>query len=157
MNTDNNLIFLPVSLNITGKKIVIIGGGKVGMHKATILSRFTKEATVFSPDFREGFRALPFTLIQKKYEKEDLRGVFLAYICTENEVLNRQIKQDAQELGVLASVCDNPALCDIASPAIYQEGAICISVSSNATDVRRSLRIRDRIIEWVQIDKESLK
>ncbi|MDO4164877.1 MAG: bifunctional precorrin-2 dehydrogenase/sirohydrochlorin ferrochelatase [Bacteroides sp.] len=149
-NTEN--IFLPVALNITGKKIVIVGGGRVGLHKATILHRFTDEATVISPEFREGFSELPFTLMQKSYEREDLRGAFLVYVCTENEQLNIQIKQDAEELGVLASVCDNPPLCDFISPAIYREGDISIAVSSNAKDVRRSIRVRDRIKEWAQQD-----
>jgi siroheme synthase (precorrin-2 oxidase/ferrochelatase) len=38
-----NLQFLPVSVNITGKKIVLIGGGEVAFHKASIMYRFTAE------------------------------------------------------------------------------------------------------------------
>lgn len=156
MHIESGNTFLPISLNITGKKIVIIGGGKVGLHKATILHRFTDEATIISPIFREGFKELPFTLIQKTYDKEDIRDAFLAYICTENEELNTRIKQDAETLGVLASVCDNPPLCDFISPAIYQEENVSIAVSSNAQDVRRSIRIRDRIKNLAQKDKELL-
>ena len=146
-------VFLPVSVNITGRKILIIGGGKVGFHKATILSRFTVNAIIISPEFHEGFASLPFTLIKKRYAQSDLEGAFLVYICTENEQLNRQIKEDARALGILASVCDNPSLCDFVSPAIFSEGHITISVASNAKDVRRSIAIRDRIGKLV-INKE---
>lgn len=152
-----NTTFLPVALNITGKRIVIIGGGKVGLHKATILSRFTQEATVVSPEFREGFRELPFTLVRKAYEEEDLRGAFLVYICTENEELNARIKRDAEAQGVLASVCDNPPLCDFISPAIFRAGHISIAVSTNAREVRRAIRIRDRIKELSQRDSTLLE
>ena len=102
------MTFLPIGLNVTGKRILIIGGGKVGLHKATILHRFVSEAVVISPKFNEGFDELPFARIQKEYEPADLDGAFLVYICTENEALNRQIKHDAEARGILASVCDNP-------------------------------------------------
>lgn len=145
-----DLIFLPVSVNITNKKILIIGGGKVGYHKATILSGFTDNVTVISPGFQEGFEGLPFTQVKKEYEKKDLEGVFLVYICTENEALNVRIKNDAETLGVLASVCDSPELCDFISPAIYKNGHVTIAVSSNARNVRQSIAIRNKICDCIR-------
>ncbi|MBQ8710781.1 MAG: bifunctional precorrin-2 dehydrogenase/sirohydrochlorin ferrochelatase [Bacteroidaceae bacterium] len=144
-SSDSRLHFLPVNINIEGKRILIIGGGRVGLHKATVLSRFTDGATIISPSFREGFEKLPFRLLQKAYEPTDLDGAFLVYICTENEELNRRIKQDAEQRRVLASVCDNPLLCDFTSPAICRQGDLLVAVSSDARDVRRSMRIRDVI------------
>ncbi|MDR0697844.1 MAG: bifunctional precorrin-2 dehydrogenase/sirohydrochlorin ferrochelatase [Tannerella sp.] len=144
-----DLMFLPVSVNITNKKILIIGGGKVGYHKATILRGFTDNVTVVSPEFQEGFEGLPFTLVKKEYGKEDLEGMFLVYICTENEALNVRVKNDAETLGILASVCDNPELCDFISPAICKNGNVTIAVSSNARNVRRSIAIRDRICDLI--------
>lgn len=141
----NDLNFLPISINITNKKILIIGGGKVGFHKASILNRFTDKATIISPQFHEGFKDLPFELIEKKYESTDLNGAFLVYVCTENKLLNSQIKTDAEALGILASVCDNPPLCDFISPAIYKKENVTIAVSSNARDVYQSLDIRNQI------------
>ena len=140
-----SLLFLPISVNIAGKKILIIGGGKVGYHKAVILNRFTDSATVISPKFHEGFDSLLFECIQKRYAKEDLCGAFMVYICTENHLLNHQIKKDAEQLGILASVCDDPAFCDFVSPAIFKEGNVSIAVSSNAQNVYQSIDIRNQI------------
>lgn len=140
-----DLNFLPISINITDKKILIIGGGKVGYHKACILNRFTDKATIVSPQFVDGFKDLPFELIQKKYSKEDLEGVFLLYICTENEKFNAEIKSEADDLGILASVCDNPILCDFVSPAIFKSDNVTVAVSSNARDVYQSINIRNQI------------
>ncbi len=149
--------YLPVSLNITGKKIMIVGGGKVGLHKAGILSRFTKEATVVSPRFEAGFADLPFTLVQKEYTASDLNGVDILFICTENEALNARIKSDAEARRILASVCDNPRLCDFISPAIFTDSEMSIAVSSAATDVRRSIRVRDKIKALVASDRSLIE
>lgn len=119
----------------------------MGLHKAQILARYTDSATVISPAFRDGFDALPFTLVRKEYVPQDLDGAFMVYICTENSELNRQIKQDARQRGVLASVCDCPELCDFTSPAIFRKNNMTVAVASDAKDVRRSMKIRDAIAE----------
>ncbi|MEA4976857.1 MAG: bifunctional precorrin-2 dehydrogenase/sirohydrochlorin ferrochelatase [Paludibacter sp.] len=138
--------FLPISINVTNKKILLIGGGKVATHKATIIARFiTDNVTVISPDFTSEIRQLPFTFIQKNYDKNDLKDFFLVYVCTGDHELNRQIKADAEELGILTSVCDAPLLCDFVSPAIFKQEHLTIAVSSNAQNVYQSIAVRDRI------------
>jgi len=147
---EKGLLFLPVSVNITGKKIVIVGGGKTGYHKAVLLHRFTDRATVISAEFHEGFEALPFECIKKEYEKGDIDDAFLVYICTGNELLNRKIKEEAEQLGILASVCDAPASCDFISPAIFKEDNVTIAVSSNGQNVYQSIDIRNQIQKLVE-------
>ena len=157
MEYGRELNFLPVSVNIAGRKILIVGGGKTGYHKASVLSRFTAEVTVISPEFHDGFGDLPFRLVKKEYERTDLEGAFMVYACTGNETLNVRIKNDAGARGVLACVCDSPALCDFISPAIYREANMTVAVSSDARNVRRSIAIRDRIRRLVQSGALSLQ
>lgn len=148
MNRED-LEFLPISINVTHKKILLIGGGKVATHKGSIMSRFVNNVTVVAPEFTPEIRLLPYTFIEKEYEKSDLQGFFLVYICTGNHELNAQIKADAEEQGILASVCDAPMLCDFVSPAIHKEGLITISVGSNAQNVYKSVDIRNQIAKLI--------
>jgi len=143
--------FLPISINVTDKKILLIGGGKVATHKASILARFvTDNVTVISPYFTQEMKQLPFNFIEKEYEKNDLKDFFLVYVCTGDHELNRQIKADAEALGILTSVCDAPMLCDFVSPAIFKHEHLTISVASNAQNVYQSIAVRDRIAQLTQ-------
>ncbi|MDR0814165.1 MAG: bifunctional precorrin-2 dehydrogenase/sirohydrochlorin ferrochelatase [Bacteroidales bacterium] len=139
------MTFLPISINISDKRILLIGGGHVAFHKASVLQRFTDDAIVISPAFLDGFDALPFRLVRKEYAPEDLEGAFLVYICTENATLNEKIKAECAKRGILASVCDHPALCDFISPAVWKSGNMTVAVSSNAQNVRQSIALRDKI------------
>ncbi|MCD7977836.1 MAG: bifunctional precorrin-2 dehydrogenase/sirohydrochlorin ferrochelatase [Tannerellaceae bacterium] len=141
--------FLPVNISIRNKKILIIGGGKVAFHKATILARFTGEITILAPAWRKDFREWEFTFIRKTYEKKDLQNYHLIYVCTDNRELNQQIKQDANEAGILASVCDAPELCDFTSPAICRKENLTISVATDGKEVKRAIAIRNRIQELI--------
>ena len=148
-----DLQFLPISINVTGKKILLIGGGKVATHKAVIMARFVNDVTVVSPEFTEEIKLLPFKFVQKEYEKKDLEGFFLVYVCTGNHPLNARIKSDAEELGILTSVCDAPMLCDYVSPAIHKEGHVTISVGTSARSAMQSVAIRNQITQLVSEGK----
>lgn len=137
--------FLPINIRISDANIMIIGGGKVATHKATILSRYTDKATVIAPEVSDGIKALPFKWEERSYSEADLEGVTLLFVCTGNHELNHQIYHQARQRGILTSVCDSPDECDFTSPAIYRDGDLTISVASDAKDVKRSIAIRNRI------------
>lgn len=145
-----DLQFLPISINVTNKKILLVGGGKVATHKGSIMARFVENVTVISPAFTEEIRKFPFTFIEKEYEKSDLAGFFLVYVCTGDHELNAQIKADAEEAGILTSVCDAPLLCDFVSPAIHKEDNVTISVGTNARNAFQAVDIRNQITALIQ-------
>ncbi len=91
MNRED-LLFLPISINITNKKILLIGGGKVATHKGQIIARFAQNVTVIAPEFTDEIKQLPFSFIQKTFDPTDLIGFFLVYVCTGDHELNQQIK-----------------------------------------------------------------
>lgn len=151
--------YLPISLNLFKKKVLIVGGGNVALLKSKNLSRFTSDITFLATDFMPEIANSGYPTICKAYEKSDLKGFSLVYACTDNRQLNHQIKDDCSDTGLLVSVCDNPPLSDFVSPATYQKGTITISVGSDGTDVKRSVLIRNRIRQLVEegiLDLDSL-
>lgn len=142
--------FLPINIRVCDQDILIVGGGRVASHKAGILSRFTDRVVVVAPVISDAIKALPFRSVERAFEAEDLDGVRLVFICTENRELNRSILMLAHTRGVLASVCDSPAECDFTSPAIFSEGNLTIAVASDAKDVKRSIRVRNQIKEAIE-------
>lgn len=145
--------FLPINIRISDARILIVGGGRVATHKAQILSRFTDRATIVAPDISDAIKALPFHWLERPFEPSDLDGTTLLFVCTGDHALNRRIRRLATERGILTSVCDAPADCDFTSPAIYRDGDLTIAVASDSKDVRRSIRIRDRIKHLITHDQ----
>ena len=142
--------YLPITIKIVSTNILIVGGGKVATHKAQILARFTDHATVVAPEITEELRALPFHVIEKEFEPSDLDGIQLLFVCTGNHELNHEIKQLASLRHILTSVCDDPEQCDFISPAIYRDDNLTIAVGSDSRDVKRSIRVRNRIKELIE-------
>jgi precorrin-2 dehydrogenase/sirohydrochlorin ferrochelatase len=147
-------IFLPISLNITDKKILIIGGSNIASHKISFLEQFTTNILVVAIEVCDTIKAKGYFYMEKPYNNSDLDGAFLVYACTNNRELNQQIKTDALSLGILTNVVDNPGLCDFVSPAIYKHDHITVAVGSNGQEVRRAIAIRDKIKENLENDTD---
>lgn len=147
--------FLPISVRITDGNILLVGGSKEAVHKAKTLHRFTDKVTVIAPQIPDEIRKLPFRFIERQFEDTDLEGVQLVFISTGSEAQNHHIKAVAQKYDVLASVMDDPAWCDFISPAISHEPGddLTIAVGSDAKDVRRSIRVRNKINELIKENK----
>ena len=147
--------FLPVSLNITGKKILIIGGGNVTAKKIKILEQFTNEITVVADNICKEIKTEKIICREKGYHKSDLAGYHIIYACTNNERLNRRIRMDCVDMGKLINVVDNPALSDFVSPAIFTKDQMTVAVGSNAQNVIKSIELRNKINDYLNNDGES--
>ncbi|MFT3992982.1 MAG: bifunctional precorrin-2 dehydrogenase/sirohydrochlorin ferrochelatase [Dysgonomonas sp.] len=147
--------YLPILLNISRKKILIVGGGNVAFLKSRNIRRFTSDITFLALDFNEDIHNPGNTLIMKAYESEDLDLFDIVYACTNNKELNLKIRNDANKRGILVSVCDNPQISDFGSTATCKINNVTISVGTNGTDVKKSIAIRNKIQEL--IDNNILK
>ncbi len=146
--------YLPISIDISDQKILIIGGGQSALKKIRILQRFGANLEVVAENIIEEILASGITCFQKRYERSDLKGYLMLYSCTNNEELDRQIALDGREAGVLVNIHDKPSLCQFVSPAIYKDGNNSVAVSSNAQDVFESIRLRNLIQEFLEKEKE---
>lgn len=147
--------YLPISLKIEGKKVLIIGGGNVALHKMKLLRRFTEEIMVIGKQVDKQIKDSGSGYREQEYNPSVLDGYDLIYVCTDNRALNRQIKQDANQKGLLVNVADDPGLSDFVSPAIYKSKNITVAVGSDAKDVKQAISLRNRIEEILENDQKS--
>lgn len=140
--------FLPISINISGKKLLIIGGGKIAYQKLKSLKLFTRNITVLAPSVSAEIKKSGVSFIEKKYSARYLRGHFIAYACTDDRALNARIGREAREKGLLVNVADDPENCDFISPAIFKKGIMTVAVSSDGKNVKKSVELRNRISGW---------
>jgi precorrin-2 dehydrogenase / sirohydrochlorin ferrochelatase len=142
--------FLPIAIDISGEKILIVGGGSSALKKLEILHRFGAEVEVLALKICDEIRQSGIVVYEKEYQPEHLQGYLMVYSCTNDEILDLQIVRDGREAGVLVNIHDKPAMCKFISPAIYRSGNISVAVSSNGEDVYESIRIRNHVRDYLQ-------
>jgi precorrin-2 dehydrogenase/sirohydrochlorin ferrochelatase len=74
---------LPIILDLTGRKALVVGGGRIAFRKAKALADEGAHVTVISPDFVTDFSAMPnTTFIQRLFQPGDTSGFQLVITAT---------------------------------------------------------------------------
>ena len=126
-------MYLPVMLNIEGKKIVVIGGGSVALEKIQKLIDFGARVEAVSLNF------LPSLLemgpkVQCRvgpYHKDHITNAFLVISATNDALINKQVYADCKALHILCNVVDQPDLCDVVFTSALKRGQLIFSVSTS--------------------------
>jgi precorrin-2 dehydrogenase / sirohydrochlorin ferrochelatase len=131
----------PVMLDVAGRPIVIIGGGKVATRKAAgLLAAGAKNvravAVKFDADFPKGIEK-----ISRAYRSDDLAEGELVFAATDDADVNEAVARDARARGILVCRADGDG--DFALPAVLRRGEVTIAVSAGAPAL--AAKIRDEI------------
>lgn len=141
--------YYPVSLDMTDKRCVIIGGGEVAQRKAERLIECGAQVVVVSrsltPSLEGRKKASKIEHIDTDYEKETLRGAFLVIGATDRDDVNAQISQDALSLGILVNIVDDPDRCNFILPSLVQQGDLSIAVSTGGKSPALARKIREEL------------
>jgi siroheme synthase-like protein len=140
--------FLPLSLKIDGRNVVVIGGGTVAARKIKVLLRYGAVITVVAPSFVDELEQWPDSRLQRirrTYEAADLQGALLVLACTNDREVNRRIHGDAHSRGCLVNVSDDESLCDFTLPAIVDRGSIQVSIATGGRSPALARLLRETI------------
>ncbi len=149
-----NRTYLPITYDITGKTILILGGHSSAYKKIQILSRYTDRFFVVAQDVCEGIKKAMIPYAEKSIEPSDLVGFDILYSCTNDRDLNQRIVQWGHDQGMMVNIHDDPELCDFVSPAIYKNKNITVSVSTDGEDALQAISIRNRLKQFLETEEE---
>lgn len=135
-------------LRLEGKKVVVIGGGRVAERKVTGLLGTGPLITVISPQATDKLKGLASSglieWLEKSFSKEDIEGAFLIFAATNDNELNQSIKMAAGEQQ-LVTIADDPDGSDFHVPSQIQRGRLSIAVSTGGASPTLARKIREQL------------
>jgi siroheme synthase-like protein len=135
----------PVNLNIEGKPVLLVGGGRIAYRKAEQLLVCEPQLTVISPQFDERFHATSATLIQREYATLDVMGFSLVITATANNAVDQQIFDECESLGIWVNSADDPDRCTFTLPASMRRGRLLITSSTAGASPAMSSWVRSTL------------
>ena len=141
--------YYPLYLDLSGKRCVVVGGGRVAERKVRALLACGARVHVVSPRVSRGIRTLRdgdrIGLRERAYASSDLRGAALVFAATNDAETNKRVSDDCREMGLLVNVADSPEICDFIVPAVVKQGPIVVAVSTSGTLPMLARRLREEI------------
>ncbi|MEA2567064.1 MAG: uroporphyrin-III C-methyltransferase / precorrin-2 dehydrogenase / sirohydrochlorin ferrochelatase [Actinomycetota bacterium] len=139
----------PVSLDLEGRRCVVVGGGTVAEHKVQGLLDAGAAVTVVAGAFTSALRELAargeVELLHRPYARGDLAGAFLTIAATDDGAVNAEVFAEASEGNVLCNAVDDVAHCHFAAPSIVRRGDLTISVSTGGKAPALAKRLRQTL------------
>lgn len=140
----------PVFLKLEELDVLLVGGGNVGLEKLSAMlnnspdTKVTMVADMFREELLKYVKDYPnVTLIERKFEFNDLNNRDLVILSTDNPELHASIKRVTSERHILCNVADTPDLCDFYLGSIVQKGDLKIGISTNGKSPTMAKRMRE--------------
>jgi precorrin-2 dehydrogenase/sirohydrochlorin ferrochelatase len=143
------LSYYPALLDLKGKLVAVIGGGRVSARKVASLLEVEAKVRLVSPRLAPETEAQAddpgVELRQREFQPDDLDGAALVICATDNEILNRSVAAEAEKRGLFVNVVDVPPLCSFIVPAVVRRGELTLAVSTGGASPAAARRLREHL------------
>jgi siroheme synthase-like protein len=161
-STAQNELF-PVFLKLKQLRLLIVGGGYVGMEKLqAVLANspaavITLVASEISAEIKELVKDYPdVELVEKPYQISDFDNIDIAIAAINDPVVSGQVAADAKLKSILINVADKPDLCDFYLGSVVQKGNLKVAISTNGKSPTIAKRIKEVLNETLPDELDSL-
>ena len=152
--------YYPISLNIQGKKCLVVGGGQVALRKVKTLLEHNANVEVVSPILCPELNQLAtdgaIRTIKRDYKPEDLHHAFISIVATDNVKTNERVVSEARRRGILVNVVDDPKNSDFIVPSYLKRGDVTVAVSTSARSPALARKIRSELEKNFKVEYEHL-
>lgn len=148
-DTAENFAYFPAFIHVTGKKVLVLGGGEVALGKLRLLARSQAVITVIAPEIcdeiammvNEGrivWESAPFVDTM-------INGAVMVFDAADDPYLTARIQAATKRRNILLNVVDKTPHCDFIVPAILDRAPVMITISTGACAPALARIIRQRL------------
>lgn len=137
----------PVNLVLDGKRVLVVGGGRVARRKVEGLLQAGAVVTVVAPEVDGRLAALPgLTIHRRPYAgPADLDGQRLVLTATDDRAVNQRVHDDADAAGLWVNSADDPDRCTFTLPAVVRRGGLQLTASTAGASPAVASWVRARL------------
>jgi precorrin-2 dehydrogenase/sirohydrochlorin ferrochelatase len=135
------------------RRVLVVGGGRVGGQKAAESVACGARVTVVSPLAIEEVQSAAargeLVWEARRFRGGDTAGFWLIVAATDEPATNDQVFREASAAGTLVNVCDDPSRCSFIFASKIERGPLTVSVFTHGTSPALSRRVRREVEGWL--------
>jgi uroporphyrin-III C-methyltransferase/precorrin-2 dehydrogenase/sirohydrochlorin ferrochelatase len=148
------VLVFPIFLKLTGRPVVLVGGGKVAASKLDGLLRVGARVTVVAPQIRAEIERPDVTLRRRGFEASDLDGAWFA-VAAATPAVNRRVASAAEERRVFVNAVDDPPSASAYAGGVLRRGGLTVAISTNGEAPALAGLIREGLEELIPGEMET--
>lgn len=145
--------YLPVGLDIQGRKCVVIGGGAVGTRKVRNLLHAGASVVLVSPKATDELVNLAASgeilWARESFRLSHLYGAFLAVAATDHQELNEQVAREGRQSGILVCDASSAERSQVIFGALHREEGFTVAVFTDGRNPAGARAVRDQLADFM--------
>jgi uroporphyrin-III C-methyltransferase/precorrin-2 dehydrogenase/sirohydrochlorin ferrochelatase len=141
--------YFPVFFDLTGQRVLIVGGGEVALRKVTLLERTGASISLVAPQIvpplLERATAGQLQIARREFAPDDLDGMRLVIVATSRRAVNRWIANLSESRNIPVNVVDDREASRFIVPAIIDRDPVLVAISTGGTSPVLARRLRERL------------
>ncbi|MDT4917122.1 MAG: uroporphyrin-III C-methyltransferase / precorrin-2 dehydrogenase / sirohydrochlorin ferrochelatase [Pseudonocardiales bacterium] len=134
----------PLLLDLAGRRVVVVGAGRVGARRARALAAAGADVLVVAPDLGAEVDELPVGTARRRFEPTDLDGAWLVVACTDDPDVNAGVAVAAEQRRVFCVRADAAGEGTARTPAVARHDGLTVAINGG-DDPGRAVALRDAI------------
>jgi len=148
-------LYFPLFVNLSGKKVLVVGGGTVGLRRARILAEFGACVIVVTlSEFHHRTERMENDgrILWKRhaFQEEDVEGMALVEAATDDDDVNNRIAALCRKKQIPVNHAGDRDQCDFYFPGIARDEHLVVGVCASGEDHKRTARTTSRLKEWMK-------
>ena len=137
----------PVGLRLSGRRVLVVGGGHVAQRRVPALLAAGAEVVVVSPEVTPSLEGMAgeFTLALRRFEDADLDGAWYVVAATDDPDVNARVLAGCDARRIFCVRSDDAREASAWTAASGRHGSVTVSVLGNR-EPRQSAALRDDIL-----------
>jgi uroporphyrin-III C-methyltransferase/precorrin-2 dehydrogenase/sirohydrochlorin ferrochelatase len=119
----------PVFLKLAGRRVLVVGGGRVALGRLRALLASGAQPTVVAPEVREEILGPDVRVERRPFRDSDVDGAWLVVAAATPDV-NRAVASAATARGVFVHAVDDPGSATAYTGGVLRRGGFTIAVST---------------------------
>ena len=121
---------LPLFVNLTGRDVLLVGGGQVAASKLHTLLDAGARVRVVAPEVCDEIARLPLVISRRPFVPADLDGAWLVVAAATPDV-NRQVAEAAEPRQVFVNAVDDPAHATAFMSGTLRRDGVTLAISTD--------------------------
>src|SRR5215203_3115580 len=120
----------PVFLKLSGRRVLVVGGGPVATSKIDALAAAGADITVVAPVMTAGINTSRVTRLYRDFMADDVDGAWLV-VAAATPSVNREVARAAEARGVFVNAVDDPPNATAYLGGVVRRAGVTLAISTN--------------------------
>ncbi len=148
--------YYPIFVEMSGRRCLVIGGGRVAEGKVEGLLAAGANVTVVAPALTPSLEALrsegSIRWIDREYADGDIEGYDICMVATDDGLVNAAVAAEGRRRRVWVNAADDPPNCDFILPSVVRQGDVVVAASTGGSRPALARRLREDLTAFLAED-----